>query len=414
MCRYGLLRHTFFAHFCAGETADDIGPSMRALEAANIGGILDYAAEADVSSVGEADQHDELECDLNAKISVMAIEAAAKQNTGFAAIKLTSLGRPELLHHISTLLVDIRKLFRKFTEADNPGRNPYLYNQVTFAQFEAGLKELGVDLGAAATRERFDAMDHDKSGSIDYIEWIDQLKPATLARQRLQHFVRVDMLSEAELTQLDNMITRLEMLGEKAAEAKVVCSLPCASVYNQLAQTALNHHHYDHQVRLMIDAEQSYMQPAIDHMVLHLQKRYNKPGEVPIIFNTYQAYLVDARPRIELDIRRAERDGFRLACKLVRGAYMVQERQLAKEHGCELHLGCVVVDDVCPLYHMYCATNDSPTTTNSYKSPVWSTLEGTHASYHTCLELLFDHLPDIEVWDDCSKGGEHLLPPTQL
>lgn len=224
LCRYGVLRHTFFAHFCAGETADDIGPSMRALEAANIGGILDYAAEADVSSVGEADQHDELECDLNAKISVMAIEAAAKQNTGFAAIKLTSLGRPELLHHISTLLVDIRKLFRKFTEADNPGRNPYLYNQVTFAQFEAGLKELGVDLGAAATRERFDAMDHDKSGSIDYIEWIDQLKPATLARQRLQHFVRVDMLSEAELTQLDNMIARLEMLGEKAAEAKVVSS----------------------------------------------------------------------------------------------------------------------------------------------------------------------------------------------
>lgn len=147
----------------------------------------------------------------------------------------------------------------------------------------------------------------------------------------------------------------------------------------------------------MIDAEQSYMQPAIDHMVLHLQKRYNKPGEVPIIFNTYQAYLVDARPRIELDIRRAERDGFRLACKLVRGAYMVQERQLAKEHGCVLHLGCVVVVGVCPLYHIYCATDDSSTTTNSYISPVWSTLEGTHASYHTCLELLFDHLPDIEV-----------------
>ena len=42
-------------------------------------------------------------------------------------------------------------------------------------------------------------------------------------------------------------------------------------------------------VRLMVDAEHSYFQPAIDHAAVELQRRFNKDGVV--ILNTYQAYL---------------------------------------------------------------------------------------------------------------------------
>lgn len=48
-------------------------------------------------------------------------------------------------------------------------------------------------------------------------------------------------------------------------------------------------------MRMMVDAEQSYMQPAIDALVIHLQQHYNRTA--PTVFNTYQCYLRDAPMR---------------------------------------------------------------------------------------------------------------------
>ena len=87
------------------------------------------------------------------------------------------------------------------------------------------------------------------------------------------------------------------------------------------------------EVRVMIDAEHSYFQPAIDSIVLDLQRKYNVGSKV-IVYNTFQCYLVRAPAKLQEHITRSEREGWNFACKLVRGAYMVLERERAGQMGC--------------------------------------------------------------------------------
>lgn len=84
-------------------------------------------------------------------------------------------------------------------------------------------------------------------------------------------------------------------------------------------------------VKLLIDAEHSWIQDAIDDIARDMMRRFNR--EKPVVYNTYQIYRHDKLASLQADYALAETDGFWLGAKLVRGAYMEIERQRAQESG---------------------------------------------------------------------------------
>lgn len=76
--------------------------------------------------------------------------------------------------------------------------------------------------------------------------------------------------------------------------------------------------------RIFIDAEQSSVQAGIDAVTLDLMRQYNADGTA-VVFNTYQAYLKSTPATVESHLEIAEKEGFTLGVKLVRGAYINSE-----------------------------------------------------------------------------------------
>lgn len=84
-------------------------------------------------------------------------------------------------------------------------------------------------------------------------------------------------------------------------------------------------------VPVLIDAEETWIQPMLDDLVLHMMRRYNK--EKAIVQNTYQMYRHDSIARIKEHHAIAKAEGFRFGLKIVRGAYMEKERARAASMG---------------------------------------------------------------------------------
>ncbi len=82
-------------------------------------------------------------------------------------------------------------------------------------------------------------------------------------------------------------------------------------------------------VPIFIDAEESWIQLAIDDLANEMMLRYNK--EKCIVYNTFQLYRKDRLEYLKHSFALAQQHNYYLGAKLVRGAYMEKERARAIE-----------------------------------------------------------------------------------
>ena len=80
---------------------------------------------------------------------------------------------------------------------------------------------------------------------------------------------------------------------------------------------------------IFFDAEESWIQIAIDDLADENMARYNK--NAAIVYNTFQMYRKDRLEYLKHSLELGKTNGFHIGAKLVRGAYMEKERKRAIE-----------------------------------------------------------------------------------
>ncbi|GFU34388.1 proline dehydrogenase 1, mitochondrial [Nephila pilipes] len=355
-----LMKHTFYGHFVAGEDAKSIKPLLDRLRSFGVKSILDYSAEEDMSEdqakeamkkaklssqatsdPGELKKYkpyekfadrrkyrvkartyfylSEAQCEKNMVTFLKSIDAVAGStaSTGFAAIKLTALGRPQLLMQLSEVIARTRKYFKEVTGVASENM---VAQQVTPSTFATKLEYHKIKTDNEEVKKWLQNMDYDRKGVLPSVLLMNMFCWSGLVDL---NFVMSDLFKVPNLQsgRMEPIITALNPDEEEMFQ----------NMMRRLHHIAQNAREKD--VRVMIDAEQSYFQPAINRITMEMMRKYNK--KKAIIFNTYQCYLKEAYNNVVLDLELARRQGFFFGAKLVRGAYMEQERIRAQEVGYE-------------------------------------------------------------------------------
>jgi len=394
-----LMKQTFYGHFVAGEDQDRIKPVISRMHSFGVKSILDYSVEEDMGEEKEQkkatwkkateikeeegkqiaqytplneSEHKEVDrkhklnsarvyfyqgesnCDRNMETFINCIDAVkgSTGGTGFSAIKITALGRPEILIRLSDCIEKTRRYYTQITGK----KGMVIKGKVDRAAFEDVFKEK--NLTNPDVDQFLKNMTGDNEGIIHLFNWsslIDEgkdmrevLQVPNLETGKMEPLITGDdngALTRDEEEQFRNMVNRLHRIFKYAKSQNV---------------------------RVMIDAEQSYFQPAIHRLAIEMMRTYNT--DKAIVFNTYQNYLKKAHKTIVLDLEQAKRQNFYFGAKLVRGAYMEQERARAELLG--------------------------------YKDPINPDYEATTAMYHKVLDECLTRIHALkEAGEDPQRIG---------
>ncbi|MCI4392842.1 hypothetical protein PGIGA_G00150810 [Pangasianodon gigas] len=376
-----LMKMTFYGQFVAGEDHQSIKPLIQKNRAFGVGAVLDYSVEEDLTkeeaetkemescvSVSEKENPgvdhrerkftahrkfgdrrdgvtsartyfyaDEVKCDQHMETFLRCIKASGgSSEDGFSAIKMTALGRPQFLLQFSEVLVKWKRFFSFLATQQGKDGREVLEQKLDLEQLQTFLTKLGAkgDIHGWFTNEKLCS-----SGTIDMLDWnslidertkiSDLLVVPNLETGHLEPLLK--KFTEEEEKQMKRMLQRLDVLAKHAVE---------------------------NSVRLMVDAEQTYFQPAISRLTLEMQRIFNR--DKPVIFNTYQCYLKATYENVCVDVELSRREDWCFGAKLVRGAYMHQERSRAQEIG--------------------------------YEDPINPDYEATSRMYHRCLDYVLEEI----------------------
>ena len=357
------MKKSFYGQFAGGENMGELAPCVRHLAQHGVYSMLNYTVEADLEVAV-----DERNCQHNLEVLLDVLESSKRvcgDQQSFSSFKITGFTTPRLLFQLTDVILGVRAVFMQHSHvmsseshvtSSNSTFSPQIRNNEIFLVNRVIPKDTFNSITNAP--HIFDEADSDNLGYLDFYQFREAL------------FGRPEVLNSIEgvgVTLTEDMIGGIERLR------------------GRLTQLALRTKELD--TRIMIDAEQTYMQPAIDYFTVELMREHNT--DTAYIFNTYQCYLKNTPNNVTLDAEDAARRGYKLGVKLVRGAYMTEERARAARL--------------------------------NYPSPVQDTKADTDSAYHAmvdvllglvsrdqCVMLAGSHNPDTAVYLMSEMRDRHI------
>jgi proline dehydrogenase len=132
-------------------------------------------------------------------------------------------------------------------------------------------------------------------------------------------------------------------------------------------------------ISVHVDAEESWIQGAIDQIAWEMSARYNL--DRPTVINAVQLYRTDRLQFLKDSLEDARQRGYLCAVKLVRGAYMEKERERALAKG--------------------------------YPSPIHPDRAATDKAYNEGLRFCLDHIDELYV-NNATHNEESVRLQTEL
>ncbi|UZJ52574.1 hypothetical protein CBS101457_001894 [Exobasidium rhododendri] len=333
-CFEFVVRNTFFPQFVGGETVEECVGRMKELSESSVGIILNYSAETTEEKMHKIAANDA--DDTNSKICLDKVEA--------------------ILHSIQTIATCV--------ESGNSTR---------------------------------DELSRNSDSVLVAVKLSGLIKDASVLERASAVLVSRELFSEPPTTTPPSQV-RLNDHGP-CANLKIPISSLTQHDVDSLRQLWLALQEIAAQarrngmIRVLIDAEYSWYQPAIDALYESCAQQYNQipPRESsslwwplfgrerreeaqsrfegPLVYNTLQAYLRRTPFYLATCLEKAKRGNYSLGIKLVRGAYVDQENA-------EWNTKSVPAPPAMGIdgHHL--------------SSPVWPSKDKTDDCYNACTSLL--------------------------
>jgi proline dehydrogenase len=220
------------------------------------------------------------------------------------------------------------------------------YNALTILDYGAEAKETELDFNHTMN-ENIRAIDF-ASRSVKSIPVISTKVTGLMRFGLLERIQSAETLNKEEVIEYRNALKRLDAICYHASKKNIA---------------------------VFIDAEETWIQDSIDHLVWLMMRRYNKQRVV--VYNTFQYYRHDRLEFLTESYDRAMQEGFMLGAKLVRGAYMEKERARAQEL--------------------------------NYPDPINANKEITDDLYNTALRFCIDHIDTMSVCNASHNAKSAML-----